>query len=176
MHIEPGVVQGAKLLLSVGTALTAGGLMLRYCWEFLVQHGLNILLGRTIFTIVTSWSFRSPLDSWFHSLSPVWSCSHGSWSSHWPPGPRGLASTMGSTSVWNERYDFAATTLFGFCRRRAGHSQADHLPGSELWTGSTVIACLPGRNRQLGCILGLLRAGIWSREHASGAQFWWCLS
>ena len=63
MHIEPGVVQGAKLLLSVGTALTAGGLMLRYCWEFLVQHGLNILLGRTIFTSVLVFSFFEILPS-----------------------------------------------------------------------------------------------------------------
>ena len=52
MHIEPGVVQGAKLLLSVGTALTAGSLVLRQSWRFLVQHGLSTLLGRTICTSV----------------------------------------------------------------------------------------------------------------------------
>ena len=50
MHIEPGVVQGAKLLLGFGTALTAGGLVLRQCQEFLVQYGLSTLLGRTICT------------------------------------------------------------------------------------------------------------------------------
>ena len=89
MHIEPGVVQGAKLLLGFGTALTAFGLILRQCWEFLIQHGLNTLIGRTIFTSVLVFSF---------------------------------------------------------------------------------FEILPGGNCQLGRILGFLRAGIWSREHASGAQ------
>lgn len=50
MHIEPGVVQGAKLLLGFGTALTAGGLVMRQFREFLVQYGLSTLLGRTICT------------------------------------------------------------------------------------------------------------------------------
>ena len=45
MHIEPGIVQGAKLLLGFGTALTAGGLVLRQCQEFLVQYGLSTLLA-----------------------------------------------------------------------------------------------------------------------------------
>ena len=38
MHTEPGIVQGAKLLLGFGTALTAGGLVLRQFREFLVQY------------------------------------------------------------------------------------------------------------------------------------------
>ena len=63
MHIEPGVVQGAKLLLGFGTALTAFGLILRQCWEFLIQHGLNTLLGRTIFTSVLVFSFFEILPS-----------------------------------------------------------------------------------------------------------------
>ena len=63
MHIEPGVVQGTKLLLSVGTALTAGGLVLRQCLEFLVQHGLSALLGRTICTSVLVFFFFEILPS-----------------------------------------------------------------------------------------------------------------
>ena len=63
MHIEPGVVQGTKLLLSVGTALTAGGLVLRQCLEFLVQHGLSALLGRTICTGVLVFFFFEILPS-----------------------------------------------------------------------------------------------------------------
>ena len=57
MHIEPGIVQGAKLLLGFGTALTAGGLVLRQCQEFLVQYGLSTLLGRTICTSLLVFSF-----------------------------------------------------------------------------------------------------------------------
>ena len=69
MHIEPGVVQGTKLLLSVGTALTAGGLVLRQCLEFLLQHGLSALLGRTICTSVLVFFFfeilpSSPVGVW----------------------------------------------------------------------------------------------------------------
>ena len=63
MHIKPGVVQGTKLLLSVGTALTAGGLVLRQCLEFLVQHGLSALLGRTICTGVLVFFFFEILPS-----------------------------------------------------------------------------------------------------------------
>ena len=57
MHIEPGIVQGAKLLLGFGTALTAGGLVLRQCQEFLVQYGISTLLGRTICTSLLVFSF-----------------------------------------------------------------------------------------------------------------------
>ena len=57
MHIEPGVVQGAKLLPGFGTAITAGGLVLRQCWEFLVQYGLSTLLGRTLCTSLLVFSF-----------------------------------------------------------------------------------------------------------------------
>ena len=63
MHIEPGVVQGTKLLLSVGTALTAGGLVLRQCLEFLLQHGLSALLGGTICTSVLVFFFFEILPS-----------------------------------------------------------------------------------------------------------------
>ena len=63
MHIEPGVVQGAKLLLSVGTALTAGSLVLCQSWKFLVQHGLSTLLGRTICTSVLVFFFFEILPS-----------------------------------------------------------------------------------------------------------------
>jgi hypothetical protein len=63
MHIEPGVVQGIRLLLGFGTALTAGGLVLRQCWHFLTQHGLNTLLGRTICTSVLVFAFFEILPS-----------------------------------------------------------------------------------------------------------------
>ena len=56
MHIEPGIAQGAKLL-RFGTALTAGGLVLRQFREFLVQYGLSTLLGRTICTSLLVFSF-----------------------------------------------------------------------------------------------------------------------
>ena len=57
MHIEPGVVQGAKLLPGFGTALIAGGLVLRQCRKFLFQHGLSTLLGRTLCTSLLVFSF-----------------------------------------------------------------------------------------------------------------------
>jgi hypothetical protein len=172
MHIEPGVVQGAKLLLSVGTALTAGSLVLRQSWRFLVQHGLSTLLSRTICTSVLVFFFFEILPSSPVGVSEVhlilgstlfllFGLVPTALGLAIGTGTRSPADTVGSTSVWNECYDLAASTPCGFYHRRADHPQADCLPRSELRKGSAVVACLPGWNCQLGRILGLLWPGIW---------------
>ncbi len=50
MHIEAGVVDGAKMLLSYGTALAAAGLTLKSSLELIKQSGLFSLLGRSLMT------------------------------------------------------------------------------------------------------------------------------
>ncbi|RBO84142.1 energy-coupling factor ABC transporter permease [Marinomonas aquiplantarum] len=50
MHIEAGVVDGAKMLLSYGTALAAVGLTLKSSLELIKQSGLFSLLGRSLMT------------------------------------------------------------------------------------------------------------------------------
>lgn len=50
MHIEAGVVDGAKMLLSYGTALAAAGLTLKSAVELIKQSGLFSLLGRSLMT------------------------------------------------------------------------------------------------------------------------------
>ncbi|KZN14000.1 energy-coupling factor ABC transporter permease [Marinomonas sp. TW1] len=50
MHIEAGVVDGAKMLLSYGTALAAAGLTLKSAVELMKQSGLFSLLGRSLMT------------------------------------------------------------------------------------------------------------------------------
>lgn len=47
MHIEPGIVNGAKLVLSCATAVTAGLYTLKQGWEALRQRGAASLLART---------------------------------------------------------------------------------------------------------------------------------
>jgi len=50
MHIEAGVVDGTKMLLSYGTALAAAGLTLKSSLELIKQSGLFSLLGRSLMT------------------------------------------------------------------------------------------------------------------------------
>ncbi|WP_323780538.1 energy-coupling factor ABC transporter permease [Thalassovita sp.] len=47
MHIEPGIVNGAKLLLSYGTAAGAGTYTLKLGWDALKERGLASLVART---------------------------------------------------------------------------------------------------------------------------------
>lgn len=47
MHIEPGIVNGAKILLSYGTAAAAGGYTLKLAWDSLRAGGPVSLLARS---------------------------------------------------------------------------------------------------------------------------------
>jgi len=48
MHIEPGVVDGAKIALSYATAAAAGGYALKLSWEELRKNGAILLAGRAL--------------------------------------------------------------------------------------------------------------------------------
>jgi len=47
VHIEPGVVDGAKMLLSYGTAAAAVGVTLKTTWAALRENNIGALLSRT---------------------------------------------------------------------------------------------------------------------------------
>mgnify|MGYP000660444403 CR=1 FL=1 len=50
MHIEPGVVTGAKIVLSYATAFAALGLSAKSSIDAIRERGLMTLLGRSVFT------------------------------------------------------------------------------------------------------------------------------
>ncbi len=47
MHIEPGVVDGAKMILSYGTAAVAAGATVKVAADFVRENGLGTLLARS---------------------------------------------------------------------------------------------------------------------------------
>lgn len=58
MHIEPGVVDGAKIVLSYATAAAAGGLALKMSWDTVRNDGGVAALGlRSVFTTLLVFCF-----------------------------------------------------------------------------------------------------------------------
>jgi len=48
MHIEAGIVDGTKIVLSYATASGAGIIAVKMAWDFVREEGLLALIGRTI--------------------------------------------------------------------------------------------------------------------------------
>lgn len=63
MHIEPGIVNGAKLVLSYATAATAGLYALKLGWDALRERGAASLLARTGLAIVATFVFFEVLPT-----------------------------------------------------------------------------------------------------------------
>jgi ABC-type Co2+ transport system permease subunit len=57
MHIEPGVVTGAKLMLSYATAAGAVGYAAKLAWDGAKRDGLLPLVGRSVITTALVFSF-----------------------------------------------------------------------------------------------------------------------
>ena len=57
MHIEPGVVDGAKMILSYGTAAAALGVVAKVAVDCVKKDGLISLALRSLFTMVLVFSF-----------------------------------------------------------------------------------------------------------------------
>ncbi len=66
MHIEPGVVDGAKILLSVGTASVACALTVEAIIDTLRSNGVSALINRTLMT--TFLVFLSFEVLWHHPV------------------------------------------------------------------------------------------------------------
>lgn len=71
MHIEPGVVTGAKIALGYVSAAGAGLYTLKYGWAALTQGGLGALLGRSILTTALVFSFFEILPHYAVGVSEV---------------------------------------------------------------------------------------------------------
>ncbi len=63
MHIEPGVVDGAKMILSYGTAAVAAGATVKVAADFVRENGLGTLLVRSALAALMVFCF---FEVFFH--------------------------------------------------------------------------------------------------------------
>ena len=71
MHIEPGVVTGAKLALSYATAVGASGYALKLAWDDLRTRGWLSLASRTVIATVLVFTFFEILPHYPVGVSEV---------------------------------------------------------------------------------------------------------
>lgn len=71
MHIEPGIVNGAKLLLSYGTAAAAGGLTLKFAADSVRAGGVASLVARAVLAAVATFGFFQVLPHYPVGVSEV---------------------------------------------------------------------------------------------------------
>ncbi|MDF1855189.1 energy-coupling factor ABC transporter permease [Pseudooceanicola sp.] len=71
MHIEPGIVHGAKMVLSYATAAGAGAWALKQGWDTLKDKGLVSLASRTALAAVAVFSFFELLPHYPVGVSEV---------------------------------------------------------------------------------------------------------
>lgn len=71
MHIEPGIVNGAKLLLSYGTAAVAGGVTLKFAADAVRTDGVASLAARAALAAVATFAFFQVLPHYPVGVSEV---------------------------------------------------------------------------------------------------------
>lgn len=71
MHIEPGIVAGAKIALSYATAATAGLYSLKLAWGTLRKDGVASLVGRSALTTALVFGFFELLPHYPVGVSEV---------------------------------------------------------------------------------------------------------
>lgn len=71
MHIEPGIVNGAKLLLSYGTAAAAGGLTLKFAADSIRTGGFASLAARAGLATLATFAFFVVLPKFPVGVSEV---------------------------------------------------------------------------------------------------------
>ncbi len=71
MHIEPGVVNGAKIVLSYATAAGAGGIALKFAWEGLKERGLPSIAVRTVMSTAAVFCFFQVFPHYAVGVSEV---------------------------------------------------------------------------------------------------------
>ncbi|CUH66211.1 cobalt transport protein CbiM [Thalassovita gelatinovora] len=71
MHIEPGIVTGAKLLISYGTAAAAGTYALKLGWNAVQERGLASLAARTALAASAVFTFFQILPHFPVGVSEV---------------------------------------------------------------------------------------------------------
>jgi len=71
MHIEPGIVTGAKIALSYATAVGAGAVAMKAAWETMRENGAIAFAARTIVATVLTFAFFEVLPHYPVGVSEV---------------------------------------------------------------------------------------------------------
>lgn len=71
MHIEPGIVTGAKIALSYATAAGAAGVTAKLAWDALKERGLPSLMGRAALAGAATFFFFEILPTFPVGVSEV---------------------------------------------------------------------------------------------------------
>jgi hypothetical protein len=71
MHIEPGIVTGAKIALSYATAAGAGAVATKAAWETMRENGAIAFAARTIVATVLTFAFFEVLPHYPVGVSEV---------------------------------------------------------------------------------------------------------
>ncbi|MGB0128256.1 MAG: energy-coupling factor ABC transporter permease [Rhodocyclaceae bacterium] len=71
MHIEPGVVEGAKIYLSYGTAIVAAGATVKVAADFVRENGLGALVLRSVLAALMVFCFFEVLWHYPAGVSEV---------------------------------------------------------------------------------------------------------
>lgn len=71
MHIEPGIVDGAKIVLSYATAVGAAGYALKLSLDTMREKGISSLIIRSVFTTVLVFCFFQVLPHYPVGVSEV---------------------------------------------------------------------------------------------------------
>ncbi|ROU02739.1 energy-coupling factor ABC transporter permease [Histidinibacterium lentulum] len=71
MHIEPGIVHGAKMALAYGTAAGGLGLAAKFAWDDLKAHGAIPLATRSVIATATVFIFFEVLPTFPVGVSEV---------------------------------------------------------------------------------------------------------
>jgi len=71
MHIEPGIIDGAKIALSYGTAAAAGTYGLKLAWEAVKERGIASLAARGLLATGAAFSFFQILPHFPVGVSEV---------------------------------------------------------------------------------------------------------
>ncbi len=183
MHIEPGVVDGARMALAVATAAASAGITAKLAFDTVRQDGAAALLTRSVLATVAVFVFFQVLPHYPVGISEVHLILGSTIFLIFGAGPAaiGLASGLLLQGVFFAPLDLPmyfvnVTTLIVPLGGRQPPGQADH-PGEDalrrgaLCAGPRPLHGVSGRHRRLGGVLGVLRPGLRRRERAQRLTF-----
>ena len=171
MHIEPGIVEGTKIVLSYATAVGVFGYTAKLAmqcdptgWRHSARtsqsdRGLPCILFLRGVSALSDRRFRSSPDSGVDALSHVWRRASGHWSGGWIADARALLHPMGLASVRHECHDAPGTPVCAQCHGTSLHPGEHGVQGCQIQPVPGAVDRLPGRRGGLGCLLGDLRSG-----------------
>ena len=177
MHIEPGVVNEAKMALSYATAAGATGLTIKYAAQTLRQSKSAAFVLRFMIATLLTVFFFEVLPKFPVGVSEV----HFIFGSTLfllfgaAPAAIGLAAGLAIQSLILSPADLAAifyehnhtvvSVICDFMGCRADYNTKYSLRGLHLHAGAETVSDLSSRHCGLGSVLGFLWPGFWGGQH-----------